>query len=204
MSDSDSWKIPASAEQCARCSAMLAVDGEVTVLLRFAGEVPTREDLCASCGNLVDVANSDVFWRHKLPESAVASPVVDYALLREMFHRMLGRSEPVYQRLSYLVGLVLVRKRHLRLRGFERRDGVEVMVVSRGAGEPEFDVPAPHLSVEVLLETRAHLTRLLAADLPSEDLEGLSTSELEGGSRSDDPSAASGATERQRPDAELN
>lgn len=177
MSDSDSWKIPASAEQCARCETALAVGDEVTVFLRFGEEGPHREDLCASCGNAVSASGSDVFWRHKLPESAVASPVVDYALLREMFHRMLVRPEPVYQRLSYLVGLVLVRKRHLRLRGFERRGGTEVMVVSKGAGEPDLDVPAPHLSAEALVETREQLTRLLAADLPSEDFEGVGATE---------------------------
>ncbi|MDG2148981.1 MAG: hypothetical protein P8N09_05590 [Planctomycetota bacterium] len=193
MSDSDNWKIPASTDQCARCSAGLAVDDEVTVLLSFSEEGPNREDLCATCGNNVDASGSDVFWRHKLPESAVASPVVDYALLREMFQRMLPRSEPIYQRLSYLVGLVLVRKRFLRLRGFERREGEEVMVVARGAGEPSFDVPAPHLSAEVLVETREHLKRLLAADLPSEDFEGVTALDAEEGSESGDPVTSAGS-----------
>ena len=82
MSDSEIWKIPSSGDRCARCSAELAVDGEVTVLLGFGEAIPSREDLCASCGNAVDASGSEIFWRHNLPESAVTSPVVDYALLR--------------------------------------------------------------------------------------------------------------------------
>ena len=171
VTDTDGWKIPASAHLCARCENPLEVGDDVTVVLGFGEEGPTREDLCARCGQSVG-DSGEVFWRHRLPESAAAPRVVDYALLREMFHKMLERTEPVYQRLSYLVGLVLVRKRSLRLRGFELRGGREVMVVTRGAGEPELEVPAPHLDAEAMLQTREHLKRLLAADLPSDDVEG--------------------------------
>lgn len=171
VTDTDGWKIPASAHLCARCENPLEVGDDVTVVLGFGEDGPSREDLCATCGESVGESGA-VFWRHKLPESAAAPRVVDYALLREMFHKMIERTEPIYQRLSYLVGLVLVRKRSLRLKGFELRGDREVMVVTRGAGEPELDVPAPHLDAEAMLQTREHLKRLLAADLPSDDVEG--------------------------------
>ena len=169
MSDTDGWRIPARAEQCSGCQTTLAVGDDVTVLLRMGDEGPTRDDLCEDCGAALESSGENVYWRRPLRESEAASPVVDYALLREMFDRMLQRTEPVYQRLSYLVGLVLLRKRHLRLKGFEVRDGREVMVVVRGAGQPEMEVPAPHLSADELVETREQLTRLLAADLPALD-----------------------------------
>ena len=172
MADAPDWRLPAPAEQCARCESALEVGADCTVVLAFGEEGPTREDLCATCGEVPSDDPAAVFWRHKVPTRDASRPVVDYALLREMFERMLGRSEPAYQRLSYLVALVLLRKRSLRLRGFEVRDGKEVMVVVRKVGEPELIVPAPLLDAEALVETREQLTRLLHADLPADATTG--------------------------------
>ena len=110
------------------------------------------------------------FWTRRRPESAQQRTVVDYAMLRELFGRMLLRDDDVYRRLSYLVALVLIRKRFLRLVGFQRRAGREVMVVTRGAGQPSLDVPAPLLTAEDLLLVRDQLAQLLHADLADHDL----------------------------------
>jgi hypothetical protein len=200
MPDPDSWKIPGAAERCSRCETSLEVGSEVTVVLEMADEGPGREDLCASCGEAVPASEQAFFWRHALPEQGASPPVADYALLREMFERMLSRDTDVYRRLSYLVGLVLIRKRHLRLRSFESRGGREVMIVSRGVGQPEIVVPAPHLDAEALVNTRQQLTRLLAADLPlsAEDLERqdpepAAHSEADGDAACDVPAEASEA-----------
>lgn len=135
-------------------------------MLAFGAEGPERQDLCAACGQTVDEQARAFYWRSTRPTAGESRPVVDYAFLREMFERMLSRAEPVYQRLTYLVGLVLVRKRFLRLKGFEARNGREVMVLARGAELPDLEVPAPHLSADDMLQTRELLKRLLAADLP--------------------------------------
>lgn len=111
-----------------------------------------------------------IFWKRSFPEDGDSRPVVDYIFLQEMFGRMLEREEEIYRRLSYLVGLVLIRKRHLRLKTFGSRDGREVMIVTRGAGQPEQIVPAPFLTAEDMVDTREMLTRLLSADLPDGDL----------------------------------
>jgi hypothetical protein len=47
------------------------------------------------------------------------------------------------------------------------------MVVSRGGGEPGFDVPAPFLSAEDMVAVREHLARLLQADVVEGDLPDL-------------------------------
>jgi hypothetical protein len=162
----DAWTLPAPHDQCTRCEAELAVGASVTVALTFDAEGPRRDDLCTGCGESVQGKEDVFYWRTTRPDAESSRPVVDYAFLREMFSRMLQRPEPVYRGLAYLVGLILVRKRHLRLKGFESREDGEVMLVTRGAGEPEMDVPAPHLSAEAMVETRERLKRLLAADLP--------------------------------------
>jgi hypothetical protein len=149
---------------------VLEAGDEVTVVLCLDSDGPQRQDLCANCGKAVGNETDGFYWKRERPADGDSRPVVDYVFLQEMFGRMLEREEDVYRRLAYLVGLVLIRKRYLRLKGFEARDGREVMIVTRGAGQPEQVVPAPYLSAEDMVDTREMLTRLLAADLPDGDL----------------------------------
>ena len=170
MSLTDAWKIPAGSRECAACRRELHTGDCVTTAFRWLPEGPERRDLCEACGRSGDNMSEAFFWRRRLPADADRRPVVDYALLRELFTRMLQRGDEIYRRLSYLVALVLVRKRFLKLHGFEVRAGREVMVVSRGAGQPPFDVPAPFLTAEDMLAVREHLSRLLQADVAEGDL----------------------------------
>jgi hypothetical protein len=173
LSLTDAWKIPTVTRSCAACRRALQTGDRVTTIFRLQAEGPQRRDLCSECGQAGENLAETFFWKHRLAASDVRRPVVDYALLRELFARMLQRGDEIYRRLSYLVALVLIRKRWLRLHGFEVRAGREVMVVSRGAGEPAFDVPAPFLSAEDMLAVREHLARLLQADVVEGDLPDL-------------------------------
>jgi hypothetical protein len=165
----EEWKLPGSSGQCSTCSGELLPGERVTSAIRLAHAGPERRDLCAACGEAVGSEPDLFYWRRRLPDSARRRPVVDYAMLREIFSRLLQRTDVSYQRLAYLVALVLIRKRHLRLVAFEARGGREVMLVRRGTGHPTVEVPAPHLASEQMLEVREQLTRLMAADLPGED-----------------------------------
>ncbi|MHC5209753.1 MAG: hypothetical protein ACYTG2_03445 [Planctomycetota bacterium] len=167
-SQSEEWKLPGGSEQCSACSTELLPGDPVTSSIRLAAEGPERKDLCASCGEAVPSEGELFYWRRVLPESAQRRPVVDYAMLREIFSRLLQREQASYQRLAYLVALVLIRKRHLRLVAFEAREGREVMLVRRAAGHPTVEVPAPYLGPEEMVEVRDQLTRLMAAELPDE------------------------------------
>lgn len=167
----DAWKIPAHHSACDACEAVLEPGQLVTTTLVFDDEGPRRRDLCTSCWETSDAGPDAIFWRRERTEAEVAKKrVVDYAMLRDVFTRLLEQDSVVYRRLAYLVGLVLVRKRFLRLQGFEPRDGREVMVVRRKAGDPSIEVPAPFLTAEDIVETREHLMRLLDADLGEGDL----------------------------------
>lgn len=170
MAAPEDWKLPTAAQTCARCSAVLQPGERVTTSIRLPPTGPERTDVCAACGKLVDDLSETFFWRHTIAASGPSRPVVDYALLRELFARLLVTPGAHYERLAYLVALVLVRKRHLRLIGFSGRAGAEVMLVTRGAGQPQHEVPAPFLTPEDMLPLRDELTRLLHAEIPLEDL----------------------------------
>ena len=181
----DEWSLPARRLLCGACEQELPAGMLVTSSLSFGPEGPQRRDLCETCGRAVESGADDVFWRHRLPLDDGKRLVVDYALLREVFEQLARRTEPLYERLAYLVGLVLVRKRLLRLKGFTVVDGREVMRVQRTAADPELIVPAPHLEPEQLVETRERLGRLLNSDLPDD----LSPEQLADALAADPPSA---------------
>lgn len=172
MSQPDEWTLPGPSPVCHGCGAELPPGSSVTVRLSLAQEGPSREDLCTNCGQSVGEQGDSFYWRTERPEAGSQRPVVDYALLREMFERMLPRQELSYRRLAYLVGLILVRKRHYRLKGFEAREHGEIMLLGQAGGAPDLEVPAPHLNAEDMLATREALKRLLAADLPDTESSG--------------------------------
>ncbi len=199
----EGWDIPSGCHPCDACEQPAGPGDAVTSVLRFGdpgldGLGILREDLCATCPKLGELSGQDDFyWRHTIPVDGAPRLVVDYQMLREIFMLLVKREEPEYQRLAYLVGLVLLRKRLLRLKRFEALDGHEVMVVTRGAGQPEVVVPAPHLDAEALVETRERLARILQSDLP-EDFsveEILAGAETEAGEpATDDGTADEGET----------
>ena len=74
----------------------------------------------------------------------------------------------------YLVGLVLVRKKYLRLVDFLTSDGKDFMRVQRRRGEPSFDVEVPLLDADEIARLKDRLSELLRTDLPDEfDLSAL-------------------------------
>ena len=188
----DDWKLPSGTERCSACAAELQVGQPVTSVIRLAAAGPGRQDLCASCGQTVTGEADVFFWRRMRPLASERKAIVDYTMLRELFTRLLERQGELYARLSYLIALVLIRKRHLRLQAFEQRGGREVMLVVRGAGEPTIEVPAPFLTPDDMLSVRAHLNRLLQADLPDDLLAG---PELDDAPAADDTAATPSATD---------
>ncbi len=179
MNGADNWDIPNPLETCVSCLNTLAPGASVTTFLSFEEGGPVRQDLCEDCVLAGKEAHGDLYWRRSLPEEGERRPVVDYELLREVFGRLRTRTDTNSQRLAYLIGLVLVRKRYLKLRGFRVRDDREVMVVSKGAGQPEWDVAAPYLEAEDMIAARNQLMRLMDADFDDEDLSRLDEDERE-------------------------
>jgi hypothetical protein len=53
--------------------------------------------------------------------------VVDDELLLDCFGRLEGQTDPGRVKFRYVVGLLLMRRRRLRLEGTAREDGVEVL-----------------------------------------------------------------------------
>jgi hypothetical protein len=73
-------------------------------------------------------ADAFSFWAGKIPpDDARRRPVIDDELLLDCFGRLEGQTEPGRVKFRYVVGLLLMRRRKLRLEETAREDGVEVL-----------------------------------------------------------------------------
>jgi hypothetical protein len=68
------------------------------------------------------------FWAGKIATpDGKRRPPIDDELLLDCFSRLEGQSEPGRVKFRYVVGLLLMRRRRLRLEGASREDGSEVL-----------------------------------------------------------------------------
>jgi hypothetical protein len=68
------------------------------------------------------------FWAGKIPSGdARKRPVIDDELLLDCFNRLEGQTEPGRIKFRYVVGLLLLRRRRMRLEDTVREEGSEIL-----------------------------------------------------------------------------
>jgi hypothetical protein len=149
------WKLKKRTAGCARCErAFLDEEPFFSVLSIDAAELQ-RADVCRACfpGMQVQAAEAWIFWRsrHRLEKRRFA---VDFEALEGLFLALEGRAEPALRELRYLLALLLMRKKRLKLVKTARREDGEAMLLRRPRRTEELCVHVFDLSAE-----RAELLR---------------------------------------------
>ena len=163
------WKIARRAPACGLCGAPFA-DGEEHYSLLRLEEGLQRSDRCLGCFRSRPAAETEFFWRTKFVRDRRRRIAVDLEALREAFLALPpagDRSE-----LRYLIALLLLRKRALRLLETKKGEGdsPDVLVVApkrpgdRGRGGEPIEIPVPPLSPERIDALREELRTLLGLD----------------------------------------
>ena len=147
------WKLKQRRDGCTRCERPFAEDEPLFSLLSFQSEELSREDVCRACfGGLRAAAGDDlIFWRsrHRVGKKAYA---VDFEALEGLFLALEGREEPALRELRYLLALLLMRKKRVKLVRTARRDDGEAMLLRRPRRTEElvvyvFDLPPERAQV---------------------------------------------------------
>jgi hypothetical protein len=94
---------------------------------------------------------------------------VDFEAVEALFAALDGRAEPRLVELRYLLALLLLRKRRLKLTGLGQEAGREVLVVRRPRRDERILVATAELSPERAAELRAELARVFDG-VPLDDL----------------------------------
>jgi hypothetical protein len=164
------WKIERIRDRCSACSKPFAHDQRVTSLVELdASERVVRRDVCASCRPAGDA--SVVWWETRFEVETSSRRKVDFDRLLRIFEAWHAAPPAGLEALLYLVSLLLVRKRFLRIVELTTVDGREMLSLRRpGPAGRSYLAPAPLLSPADLPQLRARLEELIDGSFADDEM----------------------------------
>lgn len=163
------YKIRKSSYRCARCEREFELGEGYRSVLRLGAEEPERLDYCEPCFEEPGDEDAVAHWRARRTEPPSRKKAVDFAMLRELFFKMVEHHGEEYAKVAYLLGLVLIRKRRLKLIEFATDDGVDYLVVTGPDRKEPIRVLAPELNRDEYGALRDKLTCLLDIEFDEEE-----------------------------------
>jgi hypothetical protein len=143
------WKLGRTEERCATCGHAFA-EGETYVSALF--ELPSsdfrRGGYCERCYPPSD-GEPFSFWRTRR-SAPVRSKKLNLDQVKELFLRFVGSAEPADREVAYLLALLLMRKKRLRLKETRSDGETRWLVLESNLGEGPFPVADPVITAERL------------------------------------------------------
>lgn len=188
------WKVTRGTAACSRCEREFADEEVFFSVLLISEEEVRREDACGACFS-ADVERPEesqrehlIFWRsrHRLGKKAFA---VDFEALEGLFLALEGRSETELREVRYLLSLLLMRKKRVKLVKTVRHEDGEAMILRRPRRTEELEVYVFDLTPDRTAHLRdklqaifegAPLEELMAAPAPAQAPETEETEVSEG------------------------
>ena len=166
MAPEREYKIDSSARQCSACERAFGVGEEYySAVVETQEEARlSRRDFCPACWQ-PDTQTFFSFWKTSVPEpEPTRGPrLIDFTRLLRLFERLEQAEEN--RRFRYVLALVLMRKRRLRLVSLRRLGGrAEVLTLREVGGDRQHTVQNPGLSDEEIQGVADRLREIL--DMP--------------------------------------
>jgi hypothetical protein len=161
------WKISKGGEACSKCEKPFEHDDTYYSTITVEAQSISRFDFCEACFGLERDHQSEVFWRTKKLITEPVKKAVNFEILRELFLSILEVEEKAFKEVAYLLALVLIRKRYLKLKDFISENGTDYMTVRQKKDLPLIKVEVPLLKEEDIAGLRGKLSDLLDADFDS-------------------------------------
>ncbi len=129
-----------------------------------AGYGLVREDYCPDCAPS-DCSAAVAVWRSKVSppeEPRKRGLVIDDQRLLEVFFRLDGTDDPARLDFRYVIGLMLIRKRKLKMEGTRQRaGGIQVMRVRKTRSKQFHDLVDRHLADAAIIQVSQDIGELL-------------------------------------------
>jgi hypothetical protein len=154
------WKIQRKRGVCGGCERAYDEGEQHFSLLALADGEPARDDLCPGCFAGRDVAESLLWWRTRHSVKRDKRLRLNFEALEALFLKLEGATEPRLRELRYVLCLLLMRKRRLKVRRIERGAEGDFFVVARPRRVEELPVFAFDFTPERLGELKQELRAL--------------------------------------------
>jgi hypothetical protein len=181
------WKYTRHNGLCSACTRAFAEQEQHYSLLRAGAEGLLREDRCTACfatlGDDFERSGGLAYWRTRHQPGAGLR--LDLDSLEALFLTLIGRDPEVQAQpdataadrlgeLCYLLGLLLLRKRRLKLKRIAPASGAarEKLVVNRPRRPQEYEVAVYDLTPERQAQLRDELKRIFEGAELAQLLEG--------------------------------
>ena len=188
MSD---WKIRRLRGECAKCERPFETDGErILTQVRLEGDALIREDYHPECWE--EPVDAIFWWATRFAVKAKSTLALDFELIEKLFFQLEDRSEEKIRELRYLLCLMLMRKRRLKLVKVQRGKEGEAMLVRQPRRKQEWRVFVYDFEPERIEVLRGELSSLLDGDLGAGDEETPLDAEASDEANCDTPSVGAG------------
>ena len=154
------WKFHRRQGLCVSCGAEFTVGETVFSLLKIEEEDLQRGDLCSGCFDRRDEAKDLVWWRTQHAE-AKGGIKLDFDAILALFKTLEQKPGEAPLDLRFLLGLLLVRHRKLKLVGVRSRGKKEFLQLRKPRTQIVFEVQTRELEDERRRKLTAALGELM-------------------------------------------
>jgi hypothetical protein len=170
------WKIRRRHGECTRCESAFAQGARHSSVLRLDEEQDLlREDLCDACWKTAESEDFLFWWFTRFEVDRKQTLQLDLASLERLFMELEGREEEKLRELRYLLCLLLMRKRKLKLQKVLRNEKNEELVLRRPRREEELTVRVYDFTPDRIEELRSRLQEVLEGAGPAQESEDSGT-----------------------------
>jgi len=163
------WKIRRRHGECTRCQSVFEEGGRLASVLRLDEEKDLlREDLCESCWGADSPATYLFWWFTRFHASRKRTLQLDLGSLERLFMELEGKQEQQLAELRYLLCLLLMRKRKLKLKQVKRGKQGEELILRRPRRDENLAVWVFDFTPERIEELRLRLQEVLEGAGPAE------------------------------------
>ena len=159
----DEWKIEKRKGMCEGCAKAFVPEQPFYAALVDGGSQFVRREFCIDCWPAQDPAGFFSCWKAVTPPPDGGPKRADVEATETTFERLLAESspEPARQRLAFLLSLILLQRRRLKLLETVTRDGREVLRFERTDDPAVVEVPNPGIPDSELDSLKAEMDTLL-------------------------------------------
>lgn len=154
------WKIGRKARTCAGCGKPFPFEQPFHSAIWLEKDGFLRRDLCETCFSGAP-AEPYSHWIAVIAKPAGGPRVFDLGLAAEFLRRLSAEGDPARAPLAWLLALLLVRKRAVRILDLPQDDKGPRVRVEFHDGNAPLHIPSPPLTEDLVPVLREELGRLL-------------------------------------------